>query len=357
MDGDNFTGRTRLRRRQPVAVDRPYGDRFTVGYRGPKISWHLMVVIPCFLIVLSGAPVSLSAQQVIDSAYRPRISEPTYPVRAGPVVLVDAGHNTFHARDEYFAQLADVLLQDGYRAAALRDPYSARTLAGADVLIVVNALAGRDVENWVLPTSPAFTSEEVSAVREWVENGGSLLLIADHMPFPGAAADLGRVFGVEFMNGFALAEDEWEPLVFRRSHSSLRAHPITDGRSARERVDSAVTFVAGQAFRAIHERVCPLLVFEAGVVSINMERAWEFDKATPRVPVEGWLQGAAVEEGSGRVAIFGEAAMVAAQLVGPRQQPVGMNAPAANQNLQLLLNALRWLARAPGFGPDATRRC
>jgi len=291
---------------------------------------------------------------VIDAAYRPRISEPTYPAGAGPVVLVDAGHNAFHARDEHFAQLADILRQDGYRAAALHGAYSARALAGADVLIVVNALADRDVDNWALPTSPAFTPEEVTAVREWVENGGSLLLIADHMPFPGAAADLGRAFGVEFMNGFAIVEAEWDPLVFRRARSTLRAHPITDGRRAGERVDSAVTFVAGQAFRASHERACPLLVFGAGVVSINMERAWVFDDATPRVPVEGWLQGVAVEARSGRVAIFGEAAMFAAQLVGPRQQPVGMNAPAANQNLQLLLNALRWLSRAPGFEATAS---
>lgn len=298
---------------------------------------------------LSAAPLGLSAQQVIDAAYRPRILEPTYPAGAGPVVLIDAGHNTFHARDEHFDQLAEILLQDGYRVAALRQPYSARALAGADLLIVVNALADRDVDNWVLPTSPAFTPEEVSAVREWVENGGSLLLIADHMPFPGAAADLGRAFGMEFMNGFAIVEAEWDPLVFRRSRSTMRAHPITEGRSAGERIDSAVTFVAGHAFRATNERICPLLIFGAGVVSINMERAWKFDDATPRVPVEGWLQGAAVEVGAGRVAVFGEAAMFAAQRVGPRRNPVGMNAPAANQNLQLLLNTLHWLSRVPGL--------
>ncbi|MEX0692164.1 MAG: DUF4350 domain-containing protein [Gemmatimonadales bacterium] len=313
-----------------------------------------MARVSCVLVLLGTAPLGLSAQQVIDAGYRPRIAEPTYPAGAGPVVLVDAGHNAFHAREEHFAQLADVLLQDGYRVAALRDAYSARALAGADVLIVVNALADRDVDHWVLPTSPAFTPEEVAAVRAWVTDGGSLLLIADHMPFPGAAADLGRAFGVEFMNGFAIIEAEWDPLVFRRSRATLRAHPITNGRRSGERVDSAVTFVAGQAFRATDELVCPLLVFGAGVVSINMERAWQFDDATPRVLVEGWLQGAAVEVGGGRVAIFGEAAMFAAQRVGPRQQPVGMNGPAANQNLQLLLNTLRWLARAPGLEATAS---
>lgn len=301
------------------------------------------------------APLGLSAQQVIDTTYRPRVAEPVFAAGAGPVVLIDAGHNAFHARDEHYHQLADILLQDGYRVAALRDPYAAQTLAGADVLIVVNALSDGNIDRWALPTAPAFTPEEVAAVRAWVTNGGSLLLIADHMPFPGAAADLGRVFGVELMNGFAIVEAEWDPLVFGRLRSTVRPHPITDGRYGRERVDSVVTFVAGHAFRATGAQACPLLVFGAGVVSINMERAWEFDDTTPRVPVEGWLQGAAIQAGRGRVAVFGEAAMFAAQLVGPRSQPVGMNAPAARQNLQLLLNTLRWLARAPGFEGTVTR--
>lgn len=286
---------------------------------------------------------------MIDTAYRARVSDPAFPPGAGPVVLVDAGHNTFHARDEHFAQLAAILHQDGVSVKRLREPYSSRTLTGADVLVVVNALADRDVDHRALPTSPAFAPEEVSAVRAWVEGGGGLLLIADHMPFPGAAADLARGFGVEFMNGFAINEAEWDPLVFRRARGTLRAHPITDGSRAGERIDSIVTFVSGQAFRGIEPRVCPLLVFGPGVVSINMERAWVFDEATPRVPVEGWLQGAAVEAGRGRVVLFGEAAMFAAQLVGPKRMPVGMNAPAATQNLQLLLNAIRWIARAPGF--------
>jgi hypothetical protein len=150
----------------------------------------------------------------------------------------------------------------------------------------------------VLPTSPAFTPDEVRVVRDWVHEGGSLLLVADHMPFPGAAMEFGRAFGVEFMNGFAIVESDWDPLVFRRADGTLREHPITIGRGAGEQVSTAATFVSGQAFRAIDERVRPLLVFGPGVVSINMARAWVFDADTPRVDVEGWLQGAAVEAAS-----------------------------------------------------------
>lgn len=48
--------------------------------------------------------------------------------------------------------------------------------------------------------------------------------------------------------------------------------------------------------------------------------------------------------GRGRVAVFGEAAMFTAQVTGPERQPMGMNAPGAEQNAQLLLNVLHWLS-------------
>jgi len=57
------------------------------------------------------------------------------------------------------------------------------------------------------------------------------------------------------------------------------------------------------------------------------------------------------------VAVFGEAAMFAAQLTGAKGEPVGMNSLRASYNLQLLLNVLHWLSRAPGYGRAAIRRC
>lgn len=291
------------------------------------------------------------AQERVDPAFRPTIARPEYPAGQGPLVLVDRAHHTFHAGREQFEQFARLLRGDGYRVRGLEERLSATTLAGADVLVIVNAVAGRDDREWSLPTSPAFTTDEAEAVRGWVERGGSLLLIADHMPFPGAIDALARGFGVDFLNGFAIVWEEWDPLVFHRGDGSLASHPVADGRRASERVERVVTFVSGSAFRALEGARCfsPLLVLGRGVVSYQPERAWQFTDATPRVPVEGWLQGATIEPGSGRVAIFGEAAMFAAQLTGAKGEPAGMNSPQASSNLQLLLNVLHWLSRAPGY--------
>ena len=65
---------------------------------------------------------------------------------------------------------------------------------------------------------------------------------------------------------------------------------------------------------------------------------------TAKTAIGGWLQGATLRAGKGRVAVFGEAAMFSAQLAGPNKTPMGMNAPNAKQNPQFLLNVLHWLS-------------
>ncbi len=316
----------------------------------------------CCLAMASALCLALRpahAQERVDPAFQPTIAQPEYPAGEGPLVLVDRAHHNFHAGAEPFEQLARLLRADGYRVRGLAEPFSAAALAGVDLLVIVNAAASLDDKEWSLPTSPAFTPHEVRAVRQWVDAGGSLLLIADHMPFPGAMDALARSFGIEFLNGFAIVWEDWDPLVFHRARGTLRSHPVTDGRRAGERVDHVVTFVSGSAFRPIRDARCvsPLLVFGHGVVSYQPERAWQITDVTPQVPVDGWLQGATLEPGRGRIALFGEAAMFAAQLVGAKGAPVGMNSPGAAENLRLLFNTLHWLSRAPGYETATAPRC
>jgi hypothetical protein len=131
--------------------------------------------------------------------------------------------------------------------------------------------------------------------------------------------------------------------VFRRSDGSLGAHAVTQGTSAEESVDSIATFT-GEAFRAPPGAIV-LLTLPGNYVSLMPEVAWEFGPETPTVDVGGWAQGAVLEFGEGRVAVFGEAAMFTAQRAGPEGRPMGMNAPIASQNPQFIVNLIRWLTR------------
>jgi len=168
------------------------------------------------------------------------------------------------------------------------------------------------------------------------------LLFVDHRPYPRAAADLGKRLGLEMLNGYALDYEVWDPIVFSRVRGTLTSNPITDGRTAAERVDSVATFY-GHAMRPERPGIVPIMIFGPEIESMHPKGLWEIGDDTPRLPVGGWLQGAALRLGRGRVVVYGEAGMAVAQRVGPRAEPRGMNAPVAAQNSRLLLNTLHWL--------------
>lgn len=287
----------------------------------------------------------LSAQQVADSAFAPKLGAPAFAAGQGPHVALDAAHFNFHTVDGRYLTFARVLRSDGFVVDGSSQPFAAASLEGVDVLVVANALAEENRSgNWVLPNPSAFTPEEIQAVVAFVENGGGLLLIADHMPFPGAAHDLAAAFGFTLQNGFAMeSRNPSDPMVFRRSDGSLAAGPITDALGdPLGAIDSVVTFT-GSAFRP-PRRALPLLTFRDDAVSLDPDTAWAFHDGTPRVDVGGWSQGAAMTVGRGRVAVFGEAAMFSAQLAGSDRLPMGMNAPVAAQNPRFLVRVVRWLS-------------
>jgi hypothetical protein len=285
-----------------------------------------------------------SHDQLPDRDYAPPVARPMYLAGRGPVVCVDEKHHNFHTLGERFAAFGGLLERDGYRPVASAATFDAALLAACDVLVISNAQPNDDEwDRYPVPTPSAFTTAEITAVREWVDRGGALLLIADHQPLAGAAAKLAAAFDVEFTDGFARREpNHAEPDIFRSSDRTLRAHAIIAGRDERESVASVRTF-RGQAFRAPQAE--PLIVLPAGWVNLMSEKAWEFTDATPRLPVEGWLQGAVQTVGKGRAAFFGEAAMFSAQRVGPDRKPMGMNAPGAEANFQFVLNVMHWLTR------------
>ncbi len=284
-----------------------------------------------------------------DTAFDPAIASPAFTRGIGPVVLIDEVHHNYHTRDGRYAPFARLLERDGFVTRPLAEPWTRESLAGASVLVVANALAPRNIDfNWNLPTPSGFTADEIVFIRRWVEQGGSLLLIADHMPFPGAAAELAAAFGVRFRNGFATDRScGADELLFTRADGTLADHPVTRGRRPGERIDAVRTFT-GQAFQMAGEGR-PLLTLGAGAMLLLPDTAWRFRDDTPREPAAGMLQGALLEVGQGRVAVFGEAAMFSAQVSGAERRPMGMNDPGAGQNPQFLLNVMRWLVRATGL--------
>lgn len=291
-----------------------------------------------------------SSGQVPDKSYAPAINDPAYATGEGPLVCVDEAHNNFHTVEYRFWAFGELLRRDGYVVESSKEKFSAPVLEGCNILVIANAmLESGDWGEYPYPTPSAFTDEEIEIVQSWVQGGGALLLIADHMPLAGTASKLASAFGVEFNNGYAVPGFEGEenleaafakPTIFSIDTNTLIQSPITDGRNENESVTSVRSFT-GQAFQA-PASAQPILVLPEDFISLMPVKSDEFGPDTKRIPVAGWLQGAVMPFGSGRTAFFGEAAMFSAQL--SDNNPMGMNASMAEQNFQLVLNVMHWLS-------------
>jgi hypothetical protein len=86
-----------------------------------------------------------------------------------------------------------------------------------------------------------------------------------------------------------------------------------------------------------------LLTLDGKYAAFLPTAAGRFDSNTPIVDVSGQSQGAVVDFGQGRLAVFGEAGAFTAQ-IGRNGNRMGMNAPGAEGNAPFVLAVLRWLA-------------
>jgi hypothetical protein len=325
---------------------------------------------------LSVAGILLSASQLAtaqesDTSFRYGQSAPAYGRNSGPMVCIDAAHANRHTATGTDAPLATLLRDDGYQVQGLESPWSGTALQQCGVLVVANAIAPANARDRSLPHPPAFSKGELDTLVAWITAGGSLLLIADHTPWPGAVADLGLILGVDMLDAFATPGDSgaviavfgtpevtdsaWRQyasdrgLPFRpiagavANPGSLGSHPILRGRNAAEQVHWVVSFTGHAFFPS--GRIQPLLIFGPRAIA-RLDRP-----ETAIFPVGRWLQGGAVELGRGRAVVLGEASMCTAQVGGPRRVRTGMNIPEAAHNAQFCLNVLHWLTKVIGRSP------
>jgi hypothetical protein len=299
----------------------------------------LIKLLSSLMIFIS---LSIHAQQLGDTSFTPKNTTRTFSSSQSPVVLLDEAHHNFHTMDGRYRPFVDILKSDGYSVKNNKTTFTKESLAHADILIISNALHSKNIENWDLPNYSAFSREEIEAVYQWVKNGGSLFLIADHMPFPKAAEDMAAIFGFQFNNGY-VEELTNKAQLFEVNKGTLLAHPILKGAGIKEEITSVKAFT-GQAFLS-PPNAKPLLVFGDSAISYMPTKSWKFPADTPEIPVKGWNQGATLEFDKGRIVIFGEAAMFTAQISGKDKMKMGVIAEGAEQNEQFLLNIMLWLSR------------
>ena len=112
----------------------------------------------------------------------------------GPRVAIDLGHFNDSPADSRFLALADLLNWDGYRANRSKQYLVPEYLKDIPVLVIGNPRP----YPFRLAGTTAFAPEEITAVRDWVQAGGSLLLEATIPRSARAAAPLAEALGFAF---------------------------------------------------------------------------------------------------------------------------------------------------------------
>lgn len=309
--------------------------------------------LACIVIValLTMSPGFASAQEIVnDPDVDMSVLHPAFPLDSGPIIAVDSAHNNYHTVEGRYEPFALLLRNDGFRVFDSKSSFTTQALSSIKVLVISNALPPALVKDWTLPASSAFSPAEIDAVKSWVAGGGSLLLIADHQPFAGSARALALAFGFQFEDGAVLrGPGDTRPDIFTVADGTLQSDVITRGRNPGETVTAVRTFT-GSAFRA-PPTARPVIVLPSGF-KIH-QCGLPCPAGVPERDAAGYLQGAILPFGKGRVAVFGEAAMFSAQVIPSLKPPFrfGFGATGAEQNKQFVLNLVRWLA---GFLPESS---
>lgn len=299
--------------------------------------------MPLVLVfIFSLLSFGLNAQQLVDSGYQVKNTQDYFLNTHRPRVLIDAAHANFHTLEGKYQPFAKVLRRAGFAVSSNQKSIDKELLKGADIFVIANALHPKNRKNWDLPNYPAFSRSEIEVLFNWVKEGGSLMLIADHMPFPKAAEELAEIFGFHFSNSYVEILGSREQ-YFEISDNSLQSHAILTGAPGSQSITKVRGFM-GQAFLA-PPQAKPIMSFSKAAVAYMPKKSWGIDDDTPTISVQGWQQGASLEFGKGRLLVFGEAGMFTAQVSGKERWKMGLAAKGAEQNEQFLINSLLWLAR------------
>lgn len=289
------------------------------------------------------SPLSSSvvrAQEMADPEFNAAVEHPAY-TKSFLRLLFDEAHNNFHTTTGRYKPFADLVSNDGYTVVRNRKSFTKESLETFKVLVIVDALGAEEMDDDGADHS-AFTEGECDVVRNWVKNGGALLLIADHAPFGGAAQNLAKRFGVDMSNGFMrdpanYDRDSENPgsIVYSRENKLLLDHPVTQGRNDGEKVSRVIAF-AGQSLKGPDGSAVFMKLADTAV-----------DRIAPLpgkdISAGGRAEGLTFRFGKGRMVVLGDAGMLSAQLTGADKKPFGMNIPGID-NRQLALNIMHWLS-------------
>ncbi len=305
----------------------------------------LVLATPLVLCCAIGVATAQRAQKP-DLAYRYENNSPAFAAGSGPKIVFSTRNSVFVEVDLH-SPLSALAEADGFATAKDERLLDAVVADNPGILALINPYLRSYNDYPAIEPPSAFSDEEIEAVRGWVENGGSLLVIADHAPLGGGSSKLASAFGFTYLNGHT-GEDRSAAAGYAKlsltytPQDGLGDHAITNGATGRKQRGRFHTF-GGQSFIPPAEAVS-LLTLPQGWSAWFVHDIGANLQSPQKMDASGMSQGAVLEYGKGRVAIFAEAGAFSAQLL-PDGSHVGFNTELGKENPEFALSVLRWLAR------------
>ena len=205
----------------------------------------------CLLVTLAA-----QGQMLNDSPFDASVALPKYPQGKGPKVLFDKGHYNFIVDMGLAKPLMDVATADGYQVSVDSLKFTKAYLAPYKMLVIFPAMPFKFGSKGQVTDEITFTPDELTALHDWVSEGGSLLMFDEHAPIDKSVTPLFNTFGIQLSIGIVSDSLNYESkfdmssketlLKFTRSNGLLNTdHPITQGEKATEQINYIMTYGGG----------------------------------------------------------------------------------------------------------------
>lgn len=199
---------------------------------------------------------TLNGQMLNDSPFDARVAHPKYAKGKGPTILFDKGHLNFIVDLGLAKPLVDVATADGYQVKIDSMKFTKAYLANYKMLVIFPAMPFVFGSKAQVTNEVTFTPDELTALHDWVSQGGSLLMFDEHAPIDKSVTPLFNKFGIQLSIGIVSDSLNYETqyemasketlLSFTRSNGLLNTeHPITQGENAGEQINNIMTYGGG----------------------------------------------------------------------------------------------------------------
>lgn len=313
-----------------------------------KISMIAKLIAAMTLVFIQfsiAAPISMAQQRAIEG-FSFNNTSPAWDKGKGPKVIIHRAVSPYAQRGS-FDPFKILSTSDGLTVNYLDRAIDKVTLSNTAILVIPNAYTNDYRQYSTLEAPSVYSDVEIALIKNWVQEGGSLLVLADHSPFAGGTIKLADAFGFSYMTGHTLNKSSLSNRVnvnidFSRENGLLADHPITNGSTGRKKISHYFAF-GGQAIIAAKGAASILTTPNHFETMLGFSAKNDFYSA-PRLPTGGQSQGAAMDYGKGRLVIMGETGGFTAQIIAGRV-PFGFENPEADENKEFILATMRWLAR------------